>query len=478
MDSVVVLDPIMAPRKGGRLRKELSVLEQSEHSVPGFSPEGGDMCKDEVAGLHLLEHSGADRSANLMGTSGLGPLEHSVPVVPLDEEDQSIDSNTVSDPLKRTGANSVRNPLSALCPKLYSEWVRDGRSRVRYPGRVDGALLVVRKEAHRVPLEEGEAIVAGGIGLTAPWFLTGWAKDMEGWTPSMWASVGLGRFIPVDGELELTVVFPGLSCDMLFVMASIGSDGLLGTEALQSCLPHQLDLRTGQLWMDGRAMLQQKPIPKVEALLMTAVVLPPHSDIVAPVTVSGGLLGPCTLVEPSRSLTEEYGVVVGHTLVDASSWSASVLMINPNGEDIVLPCETCVGKLVPISAVSVALAGPELSGDIYTVLPDHLEDIVTGSHPSLGEGGRRLLRDLLLRYEHVFPAPGEPVTGRTTSVQHEILTSNARPVRCGPRRLAPAGLRTEQTCVYDRLLMTIDRPLLHEGATNECARITICMPPR
>ena len=47
------------------------------------------------------------------------------------------------------------------------------------------------------------------------------------------------------------------------------------------------------------------------------------------------------------------------------------------------------------------------------------------SHPSLGEAGRLLLRELLHRYEHVFPAPGEPVTGRTTSVQHEILTSDA-----------------------------------------------------
>ena len=44
----------------------------------------------------------------------------------------------------------------------------------------------------------------------------------------------------------MTVVFPGLSCDMVFVVAGIGSEGLLGTEALQSCLPHQLDLRTGQ----------------------------------------------------------------------------------------------------------------------------------------------------------------------------------------------------------------------------------------
>ena len=61
--------------------------------------------------------------------------------------------------------------------------------------------------------------------------------------------------------------------------------------------------------------------------------------------------------------------------------------------------------------------------------------IVEGSHPLLVEPGRQLLRDLL-RYRHVFPAPGEPVTGWTTTVQHDIITTDARPVRCGPRRLA------------------------------------------
>ena len=161
---------------------------------------------------------------------------------------------------------------------------------------------------------------------------------------------------------------------------------------------------------------------------MTSVVLPPDSEIVAPFSVSGVRLGSCALVEPSRSLTKKYGVVVGHTLVGASSRSASVLMINPNAEVIVLPSFTCVGKLVPVSAVSVALAEPGLPDDGCVVEPDHLEEIVMGSHPSLGEAGRRLLRELLHRYKHVFPAPGEPVTGHTASVQHEILTSDVWPV--------------------------------------------------
>ena len=57
--------------------------------------------------------------------------------------------------------------------------------------------------------------------------------------------------LTVIGKIDLDVVFPGLKCSMCCVVASIGSDGLLGTEALQSCLPHQLDLRTG-LIMGGR----------------------------------------------------------------------------------------------------------------------------------------------------------------------------------------------------------------------------------
>ena len=128
--------------------------------------------------------------------------------------------------------------------------------------------------------------------------------------------------------------------------------------------------------------------------------------------------------------------LVGHTLVDASSRTASVLMVNPNAEEVVLPNFTCVGKLVPVSAILVALADPGLPSEEHAILPEHLEEIIVGSHHSLGDSGRKLLRHLFYHYRHVFPAPGDPVTGRTTSVQHEILTPDARPV---PLRTSSAG---------------------------------------
>ena len=252
----------------------------------------------------------------------------------------------------------------------------------------------------------------------------------------------------------MDIVFLGLQCDIWCVVAGIGTDGLLGTDALWSCLPHQLDLRTGQLWAEGRSTLQlyqQRSTPLVSCSLITAVVLPPDSEVVAEFSITGDRLDSCALIDPNWELTEEFGVMVGHILVDATLQSANVLMINLGEEEVVLPSGSLIGTLEPVLSVSVARSMDCVPEPGTLKLPDYLEDIVWASHPTLGESGHQLLRDLLLKYEHVFPAPGEPVTGRSKSVQHELETNNARPVRCGPRRLAPAGLRKEQDCVKEML---------------------------
>ena len=138
--------------------------------------------------------------------------------------------------------------------------------------------------------------------------------------------------------------------------------------------------------------------------------MPPDSEVVASFVMDGGHLGTCALINPNRDLTEEFGVVVEHTLVDRSTPSASVLIINPNAEEVVLPCGSRIGNLVPVSAVSVARSEVCLPTKT-TVLPDYLEDIVKGSHTSLRDTGRQLLRELLHRYEHVFCSSTSGKTG-------------------------------------------------------------------
>ena len=69
----------------------------------------------------------------------------------------------------------------------------------------------------------------------------------------------------------------------------------------------------------------------------------------APVSVrspSGVRPGQCSIIELCMTLTEDYGVLVGRTLVvDASKWSANVLMVNPSSGVVGLPSFSCLGIL-------------------------------------------------------------------------------------------------------------------------------------
>ena len=123
---------------------------------------------------------------------------------------------------------------------------------------------------------------------------------------------------------------------------------------------------------------------------------------------------------------------------------------NPNAEVVVLPSFTCVGKLVPVAAISVALTVPGFPNDGPAALPEHLEEIIAGSHPSLGNSGRQLLRTSCFVIDTCFGAGGASNRADYISTARNSNVGR-RPVRCRPRRLAPAGLRKEQTCVQEML---------------------------
>ena len=53
------------------------------------------------------------------------------------------------------------------------------------------------------------------------------------------------------------------------------------------------------------------------------------------------------------------------------------------------PGLTLIGKLVPVAAILVAMEDTGLPNDGPTALPEYLEEIVGGSHPSLGDAKPR-----------------------------------------------------------------------------------------
>ena len=272
-----------------------------EHSVPDHTPSGGAALFGKLTVSDPLEHLGLIVSDDVVPKSGPSePLEHSVPEGP-----QSRVDGLVSE------VDTTVHLQSVCLPRVASD-----------KQRVDGPLLEDRSEATGSRSETGEAIVVGAIGSAAPWFLIGWTHDVEvefiidtGCEVTILSTTVFERMCTLDpkvrselrpcrrrlvsadssplivqGELELSVVFPGLCCYLW--------------------------------WAEGWSTLQlhqQRLAPELNGFLTTSVVIPPDSEIVAPFSVSGIRPNGCALVEPSRILTEEYGVAVGHTLVDASS---------------------------------------------------------------------------------------------------------------------------------------------------------------
>ena len=193
-----------------------------------------------------LEHSGLlgeeDRGRGLVS---LEPLEHSVLGAPLDQRDVSSSDGDLR-----------VDSLSACCPSVIS----DDRG-------VDVAPLDGRPEATRIPPEAGNAIVVGAVGSAAPWFLTGWAHEVEvefmidiGFQVTILATTIFERMCTVDpmvrsslrpcrrrlvsadsspltvkGELELNVVFPGLCCEYWFGWpAGYGSPAVVPATSVES----------------------------------------------------------------------------------------------------------------------------------------------------------------------------------------------------------------------------------------------------
>ena len=187
---------------------------------------------------------------------------------------QLINSNAVQTAPSELAEHSTSGEMSELLilKPASAEYTEQRRSKERSLSEVpmkirQGPAQIDQPEYTGSRPESGEAIVVGAIGSAAPWFLTGWAHDVEiefmidtGCQVTILSTTMFQRMCTVNPEVcsALQICRRRLVSEdsSLLTVASIGSGGLLGTEALQSYLPHQLDLRTGQLWADGWSTLQ------------------------------------------------------------------------------------------------------------------------------------------------------------------------------------------------------------------------------
>ena len=84
-----------------------------------------------------------------------------------------VDSVAVLDPIERSGVRGTADPPSAGQLMMHSEASGDWENGRQDHTSDHNTPPDVRTEEQRLSLDDGEAIVVGAVGSTAPWFLTG-----------------------------------------------------------------------------------------------------------------------------------------------------------------------------------------------------------------------------------------------------------------------------------------------------------------
>ena len=148
---------------------------------------------------------------------------------------------------------------------------------------------------------------------------------------------------------------------------------------------------------------------------------------------------------------EDTDLIVGRTLVDPSKWKVPVLVSNFGQETVVVNPFTEVGMITQVTAIqSVTDDGIRPQGETGE-LPYHLQDLIDQTSGDLDARQRHRLAEVLLEYADIFPVPGEPLTGHTDAVEHDINTGDRPPIRCAPRRMSPQKMTKEEECVTEML---------------------------
>ena len=246
-----------------------------------------------------------------------------------------------------------------------------------------------------------------------------------------------GTGIEVLGCSRCSVSFLGLRTEFPIIICSLaaGTDAIIGTDVLGSVLPHTLDIKNGLLFAQGGASLQ---LHRRDSALSGRVFTVGHSSIPP---YSEGL----TL------FAEETGLIVGRTLVDPSGWKVPVLVSNFSQETVVVSPFTEVGMIAQVTAIQSVTDDRLHHRGVTGELPLHLRDLVDQTSGDLDGDQRRRLAEVLLEYADIFPVPGDPLTGHTDAVEHDINTGDWSPIRCAPRRMSPQKMKKEEDCVTEML---------------------------
>ena len=269
-----------------------------------------------------------------------------------------------------------------------------------------------------------------------------------------------GDLLASYGEAILPLCIGDQVLQHTVVVADIEAPGILGLDFLKR---HKgiLDASNGILTIDSQRHkcmtgLEGSSVCRVQ--LKDTVVIPAQSEMI----ISGECRWPYGqnkngLLEPSVSFLKR-NLLMGKAVVDPHGDEIPVRVLNPTSDPFTLYKGTTLGTCEPEITVLESLedrtpaSGVDTCSALHSCMevPSHLVTIWEGIEEKLSSSQQSALRELLIKFQHVFSKSKGDV-GRTKLVQHKIVTGDAAPIKQHPRRI-PQSLRPAAESELQRML--------------------------
>jgi len=230
--------------------------------------------------------------------------------------------------------------------------------------------------------------------------------------------------------------FGGLTTSFQIVVAKLEVPGVLGYDFLYA---HGgiVNVAESEVTLNNHTLSckLESRLPSLFRISLKAnVTVPPRTEI-----MTTGIIEPrddiehCSsaIVEPNQKLMEKTGLLIARSLVDPSSGTAPLRIINVSNDPKVLYAKTATAIGEPTSTLVDQQQDVDSTG--VSQLPDFLDDLYSRASSDLDEQQKAKVRGLLIKHSRAF-AESKTDIGRTDIIKHQINTGTALPIKQALRR--------------------------------------------
>lgn len=262
--------------------------------------------------------------------------------------------------------------------------------------------------------------------------------------------------VPVLGEAKIPVSINNRQVEVDFLVADIeGNEVLLGHPFLTQA-EARLDFGKHRIILFGEEVPYFHPetVPKSHAVRVARTVVVEAGQeylVKGNVHFCRDAQGDMML-SPTKGFVEKHKVLIARALVNAQPTNIVPLrLFNPGNKAVTIKEGAIAGLLqpaeaLPSSSVSTAADFPASP----PAVPEHLQELYAQSSTDFNDNEKLELSNLLCAYASVFSrGPGD--LGRTSLVQHDIITRPGPPVKQPPRRMAGEKQRSAERQISEGL---------------------------